>query len=341
MDTINEELVFKNFTSYFSDIPDPRVIERTDHLLPEILFIGVLATICGADNFVSIEKYGVAKEAWLKTFMLLPNGIPSHDTFNRVFCAINSKDFESRFVSWVRDYYHQLNLKADTDIINIDGKTLRESGNSTTRSKPIHMVSALSVEHGLILGQEKCKEKSNEITAIPVLLNLLDLQGNIVTIDAMGCQKSIASLIIEKQGDYVLALKENQGNLYKEVTGLFDKIEEGSFAHYKHQEDTEWDKGHGRIECRHCITVTKLDWLYEVSAWKNLESIIKITSTVSKGEEKTKENRYYISSMDGNAKQLNQVVRKHWHIENKLHWLLDVAFNEDLCRYLKEKKGHF
>jgi len=196
------------------------------------------------------------------------------------------------------------------------------------------MVSALSSQYGLVLGQQKCYEKSNEITAIPALLNMLLIEGAVITIDAMGCQRDIAKKIIAREADYILALKANQKNLQNEVIDLFEKIKTPEFDHYTYQKDTQIEKDHGRIEKRECITIKNLSWLFEIHKWKGVQSIAKITATVrhqASGKE-TKEERYYISSMSGNAAFINKAVRKHWFIENKLHWILDVIFKEDYCR---------
>ena len=251
---------------------------------------------------------------------------------------INPQEFEANFISWVNDYIPQVNSPTDEkDIVPIDGKTVCNSINKRKGNKAIHMVSALSTKHGLILGQQKCAEKSNEITAIPLLLAMINTKGSIVTIDAMGCQKKIASKIISGGADYILALKGNQGNICKEVTDFFEKIKQPEFVHYIYEQDSELDKGHGRIEQRDCITVNDLSWLFEVQGWEGIQSIIKITATVIKEGKETKEERYYISSLKGDAAQANRAIRKHWAIENSLHWVLDVTFNEDDCRV---RTGH-
>lgn len=221
---------------------------------------------------------------------------------------------------------------SEKDVVPIDGKTICNSKDTSNGQKAVHMVSAMSTKYGLILGQKKCYEKSNEITAIPALLATLDVKGAIITIDAMGTQKNIAKTIIERKADYILALKGNQGNLNKEVVDFFEKANTPAFAHYLYQQDKDVDKGHGRIETRFCQTITNLDWLYEARQWKGIQSIAKVTSSVIKGDKETIEERYYISSLDGNASLLNRAIRKHWHIENKLHWVLDVLFKEDYSR---------
>jgi predicted transposase YbfD/YdcC len=335
IETIKDKAVFETFDEYFGKVSEYRQIGKVHHYLNEVLFITVLAIIAGAEDCVNIAMYGRTKYIWLSTFLELPKGIPSHDTFNRVLCAIDPVEFEQCFISWINDFRNSLpppNEDDDKDVIPIDGKTSRNSGNKAISQKNIHMVSALSTKYGLILGQRKCEEKSNEITAIPALLALLAIQGTIITIDAMGCQKDIAEKIIGKGADYILALKENQKNLYKEVVDFFDKVESKEFAHYIYEKDIEIDAGHGRIESRTCITINKLDCLLEIHKWKEIKSIVKIISEVTKNDKVTIEHRYYISSLSGKAQIMNRAIRKHWHIENKLHWVLDVLFKEDYYR---------
>jgi len=279
------------------------------------------------------------KYQWLTSFLKLSGGVPSHDTFNRVLCLIDAQQFQQSFVDWVTDIRNSIKLPDsltespdNKDVISIDGKTACNSRDNVTGKKAIHMVSALSSKYGLVLGQQKCYEKSNEITAIPQLLDMFLIEGSVITIDAMGCQKDIASKILRRKADYILALKGNQGNLYKEVTDLFDKVNTPGFAKYVHQRDTQLEKDHGRIEQRDCITIENLGWLYEIHQWPGVKSIAKITATVEKGEKQSTEDRYYISSLPGKADFINRAVRKHWFVENKLHWILDVIFREDYCR---------
>lgn len=332
MENCNDISVYDKFSKCFANIRDQRQPAKIKHLLQEILFMSTMAIIAGADEITDIAKYAQQKMNWFKTFLELPNGTPSHDTFNRVLCLINPLEFEKSFVSWLNYYKDLLPVTEERDIVPIDGKTLRGSADNNTAKKAIHMVSAMSTKYGLILGQRKCAEKSNEITAIPELLNVLDIAGAIITIDAMGCQKKIAKKIIDKGADYILALKGNQGNLLKEVTDMFEKIKNKEFKHFVFDEDTETEKDHGRIETRRCITITNFDWLFEIHQWSSVKSIAMVTSTVFKNGKETIEHRYYISSLNGDAKLNNRAVRKHWHIENKIHWVLDVVFNEDGSR---------
>jgi len=332
MKTYSDNTVYKSFNAYFGNLTDCRQKVKIKHLLCEILFVVVLATIAGAEDAVDIVNYAKSKFKWLSTFLKLENGIPSHDTFNRVLCMIDPVEFEAKFIGWVSHYRDQLPCTTEKDIIPFDGKTICNSKDEFKAKKAIHMVSAISTKYGLILGQKKCEEKSNEITAIPELLDMLDITGTIITIDAMGCQKKIAKKIIFKKGDYILALKGNQGNLNDEVIDFFKKAEQPEFKHYIFQIDSQTDKAHGRLETRECTVIKNLDWLLEPAKWDSLNCIIKIKSTVIKNNKQTVEDRYYISSLDGDAKLINHAIRTHWHIENKLHWVLDVIFKEDYCR---------
>ncbi len=338
METYNDQRVYGNFNYYFANFTDPRQEHKVKHLLVEILFISILATIAGAEDSVDISRYARSKKNWLSTFLTLQGGIPSHDTFNRVLCMIEPKEFENKFISWVSDYRGLLPVDNVKDVIPIDGKTIRNSKDRNTEKKAVHMVSAMSTKYGLILGQKKCAEKSNEITAIPELLDMIHIAGTIITIDAMGCQKKIAEKIISKEADYILALKGNQGNLHNEIVDFFEKTKQPEFKHYIYQSDTQIEKDHGRIEMRKCCTITNLDWLLEPSQWSNMKSIVRIKATVIKDDKQTTEERFYITSLNGNAILINQAIRKHWHIENKLHWILDVIFREDYCR-LRDGNG--
>ena len=330
--TIKDQAVLEVFNGYFKRVKDPRQQSKVDHLLNEILFITVLAVIAGADDFDEIALYGKEKQSWLKSFLKLPGGIASHDTFNRVICMIDAREFEHSFIDWMHDIRNTLPDSPEDNVISMDGKTVCNSEDKAGNKKAIHMVSALASKYGLVLGQQKCYEKSNEITAIPALLKLLLVEGSIITIDAMGCQKNIAKTIRSKKADYILAVKANQGNLSKEIIDMFEKVKKPEFASYIHSEDTQVDKGHGRIESRQCMTIEKLGWLFEIQQWEDARSIIKITANVFRKGKETVEERYYISSLPGNAALMNRAVRKHWHIENKLHWVLDVLFKEDYCR---------
>lgn len=309
--------------SIFSKIDDPRRDLTKLHQLNDILLIGIISVICGADSWNEMELYAREKEDFLRTFLELPNGIPSHDTLNRVFSSIDSKQFELCFIEWVKT----LAELTDKEVIAIDGKTIRGAKHKGKKS-PIHMVSAFACENNLVLGQVKTDEKSNEITAIPKLLEILSIENTVVTIDAMGCQKEIADKIIEKKADYILAVKANQEQLLEHIEDEF------RFAKIT-DEDTHHNLDHGRIETRICSCITAFKFIPKDTPWKNLSTIIRVESTREfKNSDKPieKATRYYISSMKANSKIFQKAIRSHWAIENKLHWTLDVAFSEDNSR---------
>lgn len=290
------------------------------HELLDIVAISICGVICGADSWEEIQEYGKIKEKWLSTFLALPNGIPSHDTFNRVISSLCPKRFEDCFSNWVSSL-----IVATGDIISIDGKTI--CGAKVNGKSSIHMVSAWASMNNLALGQVKVTEKSNEITAIPTLIESLAVEGAIITIDAMGCQKKIAKSIIDKKANYVLALKENQPDLLEEVIDEF-RFSPVDKAH------TDLDFGHGRIETRICSVIKNFDLVSSHKEWPAMASIIRIESTREfKGKDKIENScRYYISSLDTSAEKFQHIIRSHWAIENKLHWTLDVAFGEDINR---------
>lgn len=309
----------KSPVEYFSELDDPRVDRTKDHLLEDIIFITIAAVICGAETWNDIENYGNSKKEWLQTFLKLPNGIPSHDTFNRVFSAIEPEQLEKCFANWVSAVCNLTN----GEVVSIDGKTLRGSRDKGNKSI-VHMVSAWAHTNHLSLGQVKVSEKSNEITAIPRLLEVLVIKGCIVTIDAMGCQTVIADKIIEKGADYILAVKGNQGNLEQ---GIQDTIR------FSKPVDLfeDLDFGHGRIETRTCKVYTDFSHIEKVEQWKNIKCIAKIDSKrhIKATAAEETETRFYISSLEPNAEIIGKSIRAHWGIENSLHWVLDVAFNED------------
>ena len=317
----------ENPLKYFAELKDPRVERNRDHLLEEILLIAIAAVLSGAESWNDIEEYGKSKREWLRTFLTLPHGIPSHDTFNRVFAALDPEQLEKGFVAWVSSI---VKLTAG-EVVAIDGKALcgtRQSGNKGI----VHMVSAWAESNGLVLGQRKVDEKSNEITAIPKLLEALELSGTVVTIDAMGCQKSVAEKIVGKKADYILAVKENQGHLLEEVKDSFRMLASESVAE-------EIDCGHGRVEKRTCSVIGDTSLLENAAAWTSLRGLVRIEAEryhkVSGKMER--EIRYYITSLKPEAAPINRMVRQHWGIENKLHWVLDVAFGEDASR---KRTGH-
>jgi predicted transposase YbfD/YdcC len=316
-----------NPLKYFAELRDPRVERNREHLLEEILLIAIAAVLSGAESWNDMAEYGEDKREWLKTFLALPGGIPSHDTFNRVFAALDPEEMEKGFVAWVSSI---AKLTAG-EVVAIDGKSLRGT-RETGKKTLVHMVSAWAEGNGLVLGQRKIDEKSNEITAIPKLLDALELAGTVVTIDAMGCQRSIAAKIVEKKADYVLAVKDNQGLLAEQVRDSFLLLKSDAVAE-------EIDCGHGRVEQRKCSVITDLSLIEKASEWASLQGLVRIESErYHKATGKTeREIRYYITSLRADAVRLNSVIRQHWGIENKLHWVLDVGFGEDLDR---KRVGH-
>ena len=320
-----------SLVKHFEDLPDPRTGNAKAHIFLEILLIAILAVICGADGWSDVELFGKNKKAWLKSFLKLPKGIPSHDTFGRVFAKIKPGEFQKRFIEWVRAVEE---LTAG-QVIAVDGKKLRRSHDHLTGKAAIYMVSAWATENQLVLGQTKVAEKSNEITAIPELLRLLDISGCIVTIDAIGTQTEITETIIDGGGDYLLAVKENQGHLFEDIQCLFevDLAQGMKYAQYNYAKSI--NKGHGRIETRECWATDWEEHLYLVrkqEAWKGLKSVVRIVSQRQIGETIEVETRYFISSLPANAKTILKAKRSHWKIENQVHWVLDIAFREDESR---------
>lgn len=322
-----------SITEHFSSLNDPRIQLKTHHKLIDVIVITLCAVICGADDWVEIARFGRAKEHWFKTFLALPKGIPSHDTFGRIFSLLNPDEFGKCFASWIRSAFPMSN----SDIVAVDGKTARRSHDHANGKPCIHMVSAWAAHNRLILGQVKTEDKSNEITAIPELLKTLDIRGCIVTIDAMGCQKGIAEQIVDQGADYLFSLKGNQGNLHKEVELLFNDAGKNDFKDLSHQTSTTIDGGHGRVETR-CFTVTDdVEWFEEKSKWKKLTTFGMVESIRQIGEQTTREKRYFISSLPLDAERFAEAARYHWSVENCLHWGLDISFREDDCRV---RKGH-
>jgi predicted transposase YbfD/YdcC len=326
-----EKRVGKSIVEHFSFLTDPRILLKTEHKLIDIVVITVCAVLAGADDWVEIAGFGRAKEDWFRTFLELPKGIPSHDTFGRVFARIEPEEFGNCLASWIREVFPS----TGTDVIAIDGKTSRRSHDRANGKGPIHMVNAWAVENRLILGQIKTDDKSNEIKAIPELLKIIDIKGCVVTTDAMGCQKEIATQIVEQGGDYVLALKGNQGNLHKEVELLFEKAKEDNYQDLSHDSHTTVDGGHGRIETRTYTTIADVDWFEEKAKWAKLTTFAMVESERDMGDHITQETRYFISSLPNDAKRLGEATRGHWGVENSLHWCLDIAFREDDSRVRK------
>ena len=326
-----------SLVKHFAGLADPRSGNAKAHIFLEILIIAILAVICGADGWSDVELFGKNKKAWLKTFLKLPKGIPSHDTFGRVFAKIKPEEFQKRFMDWVQAV-EQLTAG---QVIAVDGKKLRRSHDRTAGKAAIYMVSAWATENQLVLGQTTVTEKSNEITAIPELLRLLDLSGCVVTIDAIGTQTEISETIIEGGGDYLLAVKENQGHLFEDVQYLFEVLEAvRGMKSTQYQSARSVNKGHGRLETRECWVTDReehLSLLRKRQQWKGLQSVIRIVSQRQMGETVEVQTRYFISSLSADAKRLLKIKRSHWKIENQVHWVLDMAFREDESRVRQDQ----
>ena len=314
---------------HFGEMEDPRVGWSIQHKLIDIITIAICAVICGADTWVDIETYGLAKLEWLGQFLELPNGIPSHDTFARVFARLNPEQFQQSFLSWIKS----ISNVTQGEVIAIDGKTLRHSYDRSQSQGAISMVSAWATTNRLVLGQVKVDKKSNEITAIPKLLKVLSLRGCIVTIDAIGCQKEIVKLITQQEGDYIITLKKNQGSLYKRVEALFSEALRSKYQGFTHSSNRCSQENHGREETRYCVMLSNVHSQIDPEGeWQNLHSIGRAdVMRTSNGKTKI-ETRYFISSLSNNARLLADSIRQHWGIENSLHWVLDVAFREDDSR---------
>ena len=313
---------------HFSHVSDPRR-ENRRHKLIDILTIAICGVICNADSYEHIVEFGKAKYQWFKGFLELPHGIPSTDTFERVFARIDPEEFKSAFMNWVS----AIEELTKGEIVSIDGKTLRRSHDRGNGKSAIHMVSAWACSNGIVLGQKKTSDKSNEIVAIPQLLKLLEIEGCIVTIDAMGCQRRIAEKIIDKKADYVFSLKGNQGNLHYGVE-LFFKDHINSDHPFDYHETV--DGGHGKVEVRRYWTTSDIQWLQGKEDWEKLKTICMVKRERHFGDTVETEKNYYIGSIDSDAKKFGHAIRSHWGIENSLHWVLDVTFREDESRIRKK-----
>jgi predicted transposase YbfD/YdcC len=314
----------QSFTEHFSGITDPRIERTKKHKLIDILFLTIAAVICGCDEWEEIELYAEKKQSWLRKYIELPNGIPSHDTINRVISAIDPAAMQACFTEWVAT----IAALSKGEVVSIDGKRLCSSGQDS-KEAIVHMVSAWSSANHLVLGSYKVDDKQNEITAIPKLLEMLDLSGCIITIDAMGCQTAIAEKIIDSHAHYLLAVKDNQQRLLDDIQEAFAHEQAAAIS-----TDMQCSLGHGRIEKRTCRVITDMDWICSREKWKALNSIVEITA--ERRDKKTgsyqKEQRYYIADLVQQAKAFNDNIRTHWGIENSQHWVLDIAFGEDKSR---------
>ena len=311
---------------YFRRLPEPRVAGRTRHLLVDIVVIAICAVIADCDDWSDIAQFGQKREAWFRRFLKLPHGIPSHDTFERVFAALDSRAFQGCCLKWFAAVGEIMGLGH----IAIDGKTLRGSGNSEFR--PLHVVSAWATEANLTLSQMAVDKKSNEITAIPKLLELLDLHGALVTIDAMGCQKEIAKKIVERGGDYLLTVKANQEKLLEDIQATVEKALDGQFEPGVVRQVTMREEGHGRQEERSCVVIENVEGLRDRKSWAKISVVGMRRRERTVGGITTTEVKYFIGSRRMAARKYAEALRGHWEIENKLHWQLDVSFGEDSSR---------
>lgn len=312
-------------------LPDPRSPHRRQHNLLDLVVIALCAIISGADSWVEVADWGRAKEPWLRTFLELPAGIASHDTFNRLFRVFDSTALEAVLLAWVRA---TLPAPVAGSVIAVDGKTLRRSHDRANGRHALHLVSAWATETGMSLGQWVVPDHTNEISALPEVLQAVTLPGTVVTLDAMGCQREVAETIVAQGGEYVLALKGNQGQLHTDVRVFFEDGLQTGFATPVDQAQT-LEKNHGRIERRTCLATSDpelLTYLDPAGRWAGLRSVVLVEAHRTIGEVRTIEQRTYLSSLPADAARLNQIVRTHWQIENQLHWVLDTAFAEDQCR---------
>lgn len=325
----------KNLVEHFAGVSDPRGRPNREHKFIDIMVIAICAAICGADDWVSVEQFGLAKQAWFEGFLELPNGIPSHDTFWRVFRHLDAEQFQESFMQWIAS----VQTRTQGEVIAVDGKQLRRSHDASAGKAAIHMVSAWATSNGLVLGQRKVDEKSNEITAIPDLLQTLEVSGCIVTIDAMGCQTKIAETIVKKDADYVLALKGNHSLLHEDMVLLFDDLAQSGFKVFPCDHAKTVDKDHGRIEIRQAWSLAAphlIENLRTAHKWPKLTTLVKVQSERYLDGKHSLETRYYISSLKTTAADILRITRTHWAIENSLHWVLDIAFREDECRLRKD-----
>lgn len=319
-----------------SDLPDPRVARTRLHNLMDILVIAICAVLCGAEGWDDMAAFGTAKRDWLQERLDLPHGIPSADTFRRVFARLEPAALQTCFRAWTQTL-HQL---TQGEVIALDGKVLRHSFDTACEQSAMHMVSAWAADARLVLGQIKIVEKTNEIPMVPALLHLLDIRGCIVTTDAMSCQTETAAQIVAQEADYVLAVKNNQPHLYQDIQARFAYAAEKHWRDMAHSVCTRSSRGHGRVDVRRCdlltLDVDDLCWGDMQQQWKGLRSLVRVTCTRHVGDKSSEEVRYFISSLSHDAAQVLKAVRQHWGIENRLHYVLDVSLREDACRIRKD-----
>lgn len=319
----------------FAVIHDPRLDRPLRHPLAEIVVIAIAATVAGADSWSAIALWGQTKEPWLRTFLPLPHGIPSHDTFGRVFALLDPQRFGACYQDWMRALVPEALLTAP--IIAIDGKTARRSHDRWHGIAALHTITAWATEAGIALGQRKVADHENEISALPALLEQVVAKGAVITLDAIGCQREVAATIVGKQGDYVLALKGNQPETFAAVQATFAAVAAGAQAVDRVAWHETIEKRHGRVERRTCRAIedaATIAWLqtHEAGAWAGLQTIVQVEAICQRGERTHTETRYDLSSLGRDAARLNEVIRRHWAIENELHWVLDVVFDEDQSR---------
>lgn len=316
------------FLKYFKELPDPRQRGKVMYPLEEVLLLCLLAVLAGAETITDIARFGETKLALLRRFRPFEDGTPAHDHLGDILASLDAEQFQRCFVAWVA-----AQTGTSAEVIAIDGKTLRRSGSKKKDGKaPVHVVSAFAARQRLVLGQVKVAQKSNEIVAIPKLLDMLAIEGAIVTIDAMGCQRQIAQKIVDKKADFVLALKGNQGTLQEDVKLFVEEQQANGFAHTKISRDTTVDGDHGRIETRKTTVIHDVDWLRDRHDWPGLKSVVVVESTREIGDKIEREMRFYITSLVLAANVMGPIVRSHWMVENGLHWVMDMIFRDDECR---------
>ncbi len=325
----NDEALFETivFLEYFADLPDPRQLIKVIYPLDEVLLLSLLAVLAGAEAFTDIARFGEKKLDLLRRFRPFLHGTPTHDRLGEIFAALDAEQFQRCFVAWVAAL-----TGVSAEVIAIDGKTSRRSYQKKGAREPIHIVSAFAARQRLVLGQVKVAEKSNEIVAIPKLLDMLVIEGAIVTIDAMGCQREIAQKIIDKKADYVLALKGNQGTLRQDVELFANEQKANDFKDTTVSRHETVDADHGRIETRRTTVIHDVDWLQERHRWPGLKAVVMVESERETSSRTETETRYYITSLTDPAEKLAAVIRQHWAIENSLHWVMDMVFRDDECR---------